>query len=31
MPRPRVYGNNNISGNPLVWLPPLGEAVTAGD
>ena len=25
MPRPRVYGNNNITGNPLVWLPLWGK------
>ena len=25
MPRPRFYGNNNLTGKPRVWLLPLGE------
>ena len=30
-PRPRFHGNAKFTGKPRVWLPPLGEAVTAGD
>ena len=30
-PRLRFHGNAKFTGKPRVWLPPLGEAVTAGD